>query len=1072
MATDYSKYKKNVDYSKYKVSSTPSGDYISGYIGSNPIIKSGSNSSYSQQKNNWASTLAGGLTSVFGGKQIGEAIGAQVAKRIVPEEQKQYITGPTGKQVLGDAIQVGATFLPGGAIAKGIGAGAKVLKAGNLASRIGKVGAGASMGLAYDVGSQVAQGKDFNEVRPGFGTAIGTAIPVAGPLARLGTKAGSRLVGEGLGVTTGTGYGAIKSAYQASKQGGRAGEAFQGGLRGKISPEEIVEEAKSALGNVISNRNKAYEATLGTLKTKTKEYDTTPIIQAFNKQLEDFGVFFNDKGLPDFSRSPGLGRYEKDLTQMSRTLADWGKRPGDKTIVGIDKLKQTLDDFRIGSSDSRKFDSFVTNLRNKAQGLIKGEPQYDKLVKEYGESTGLIKEIQRGLSLGDKAQTDTAFRKLTTALRTNNEFRKQLVEELNRETGGTLLPKIAGQQLSELFPRGLTRVVEGAIGAGAIASGVGIIPVLKVALVTSPRVIGEIVGALGFTGRVAKNLTKELSMVVGKVALPGDALLNRAYQTGQSLDQVSTSNMKNAIRQRVKPTDISKNIPQSPQKSTKLDRFGYPSERGSIDLSAFLPKAKGQSVVSSQGVSLPKSIPYKESGNLTTKILKDLEGKTTVSKQYILDATNRGELKQVERDITRQVLDTMPDTINVKEFADKVKSELLPLKVKKAEIGMGDINQDTGEWMKGRYENIALPDELRGNVKNYKENIYESPIKTSAGDTHFNGNTDNYFGHTRIEDMADNKTRRVIEVQSDLYQKGNLESKVPNKKQIEVKIGRPTFIIEGKKDGLFSIKIKEKPIKSNTDGGVLFKGKKYYYDLPDVTLNEIKTELPEVYKKIGRELEPDINKLQQYNDPTAHFRMVREEIKKASQDGKTKLQFPTGETAMKIEGLGQAENVWFFADDLGGMTRGSLKPTTELKVGESIKQGRFGEDWIITDVLGDGKFRAMSKREYDPLVEKYGKDYPFSEDAVRRYTEEFDISGKVDTNNPIYKFYEKDVQKYLSKFGGKRVVDDKGVAWIEVPIKKEWGKLPVEAFAFAPVLPLSNEDARKKAKDFLNRRKK
>jgi hypothetical protein len=49
-------------------------------------------------------------------------------------------------------------------------------------------------------------------------------------------------------------------------------------------------------------------------------------------------------------------------------------------------------------------------------------------------------------------------------------------------------------------------------------------------------------------------------------------------------------------------------------------------------------------------------------------------------------------------------------------------------------------------------------------------------------------------------------------------------------------------------------------------------------------------------------------KLQQYNDPTAHFRMVREEIKKAAQDGKTKLQFPTGETAMKIEGLGQGEN--------------------------------------------------------------------------------------------------------------------------------------------------------------------
>ena len=39
--------------------------------------------------------------------------------------------------------------------------------------------------------------------------------------------------------------------------------------------------------------------------------------------------------------------------------------------------------------------------------------------------------------------------------------------------------------------------------------------------------------------------------------------------------------------------------------------------------------------------------------------------------------------------------------------------------------------------LSGRYENIALPNELRGNVKNYERAIYESPIKTSAGETHF-----------------------------------------------------------------------------------------------------------------------------------------------------------------------------------------------------------------------------------------------------------------------------------------------------------------------------------------------
>ena len=34
------------------------------------------------------------------------------------------------------------------------------------------------------------------------------------------------------------------------------------------------------------------------------------------------------------------------------------------------------------------------------------------------------------------------------------------------------------------------------------------------------------------------------------------------------------------------------------------------------------------------------------------------------------------------------------------------------------------------------------------------------------------------------------------------------------------------------------------------------------------------------------------DKLKQYNDPTAHFRMFREEIAKAADDGKTKLPCP------------------------------------------------------------------------------------------------------------------------------------------------------------------------------------
>ena len=60
--------------------------------------------------------------------------------------------------------------------------------------------------------------------------------------------------------------------------------------------------------------------------------------------------------------------------------------------------------------------------------------------------------------------------------------------------------------------------------------------------------------------------------------------------------------------------------------------------------------------------------------------------------------------------------------------------------------------------------------------------------------------------------------------------------------------------------------------------------------------------------------------------------------------------------------------------------------------------------------------------------------------------ETFDISGKIDTSNPIYRFYDKEIQKFLQKFGGKKVTDAKGVTWVEVPIKTAMKNDPVLAF--------------------------
>lgn len=409
-----------------------------------------------------------------------------------------------------------------------------------------------------------------------------------------------------------------------------------------------------------------------------------------------------------------------------------------------------------------------------------------------------------------------------------------------------------------------------------------------------------------------------------------------------------------------------------------------------------------------------KPDPYTGETELTTKLLEDLKGRSTVSKRYLEDATNRPELKQAERDLFRNLLKQEGDQINVKDFASKVKSELLPL--------------EPSHLKDGRYENISLPYEERGPVEDYTERIYSSPIKTSAGDIHYSGDypNTNYFAHSRIEDTPDN-TRRVIEIQSDLFQKGRLESE--------------------------KLRYKATPIEDTN------------LELQSGRFGRTNTQ------PLGTR-EKELSKLESYRN-TWHERVIREELKKAAEDGKTKVQFPTGETAMKIEGLGESKS-WYTGSYTGTARRDTvpLKPEM-LKVGQEVNDS--STDWIITDVLGDGKFKAVPKDthrfeievmneeslyrraqslglisyEQELDVQKAIKDPVIRKAWEDKYAETFDISGKVDQENPIYKFYEKTVQKYLNKFGGKLVTDKQGVSWVEVPVKKEMATQPVMAFANA-----------------------
>ena len=72
--------------------------------------------------------------------------------------------------------------------------------------------------------------------------------------------------------------------------------------------------------------------------------------------------------------------------------------------------------------------------------------------------------------------------------------------------------------------------------------------------------------------------------------------------------------------------------------------------------------------------------------DLTTKVLERLKGKSIVSKQFISDLTSMPELKQAERDLIRNIVGDFDKEVPVQDFANRVKTELLPLKISKPKI--------------------------------------------------------------------------------------------------------------------------------------------------------------------------------------------------------------------------------------------------------------------------------------------------------------------------------------------------------------------------------------------------
>jgi len=335
--------------------------------------------------------------------------------------------------------------------------------------------------------------------------------------------AGKNIIAPLLGTTTGAGRESISQAFKAGQKGGDAADQFRANISGRANPNEILDIAKANLDELNRTKQAEYRSGMIDIKKDKSILEFADIDQSF-KNVDNIIAF---KG-----KVKNIDAAE-EVTKVKKAINDWKNYdPAEfHTPEGLDALKQQIG----GMLEKIPFEQKTTRLavgeiyKSLKNTIQKQAPTYAKTMKAYTDQSEQIAEIQKTLSLNNKATTDTAMRKLLSLVRdnvqTNYGQRLNLAKTLEAGGGQEFLPGVAGQALSSVAPRSLAS--QSSLGTAAIV-GTAVNPMaFALAPLTSPRLMGEAAYGVGAASRGAREF--------GKLApqLKDPRLYNLLYQSGQ-----------------------------------------------------------------------------------------------------------------------------------------------------------------------------------------------------------------------------------------------------------------------------------------------------------------------------------------------------------------------------------------------------------------------------------------------------------------------------------------------------------------------------------------------------------
>jgi hypothetical protein len=373
------------------------------------------------------------------------------------------------------------------------------------------------VGVMADIGGLMAGGGSLlakaggkaAQVAGGINKAASFVDPIslAGKGASL-TGKGSGFVGkQAVGVMSGTAPENFSVAFEAGKAGGEKSKAFKRNI-GDAQPYELVDTAKAGINQLKSEKNKQYRSGMVDISKDATVLDFSKIEDALANTVQS----------NTYKGKTKSKAVDNAIGEISAKIEDWKQLDPTEyhTPEGIDFLKQQVGDLVDWQGKHKTENMVIKDVYSGIKNTInKQAPIYDDIMRDYSRAASEIDEIERALSLNNKASVDTATRKLTSVMRnnvnTNFGNRAEMVKRIDEASGQPLMESIAGQALSSWTPRGLAGT-----GTQLLATGVAGNLLSPMALGTlpfqSPRLMGEAAHAAGVTSRYAKKAAPHLGM--------------------------------------------------------------------------------------------------------------------------------------------------------------------------------------------------------------------------------------------------------------------------------------------------------------------------------------------------------------------------------------------------------------------------------------------------------------------------------------------------------------------------------------------------------------------------------